>query len=325
LSINNNTQNTSIPVRILRADGFLARLTGLLGASEWESDHGLLFERCRSIHTFGMRYPLDILFIDSTGMVLEVVRNVAPNQVIKGPKYSESVIEFRAGALDHVPMTIGDQLVIGIDGLHKPELSGLTHLLHWPANVLIATVWSRFVWSALNTWANTPSIIHLGLLIHNTLLLILFLTRRESKESSSKLQDWLIPFFTLLFTLGLRSISDLQNSWMSVSILLQGIGIGCMVISLFSLGRSFGILPSNRNIKISGAYRLIRHPLYVSELIFYSGFLMVNGSIRNVGLILLILIGQIWRAVIEENLLSRDPVYLRYCLQVRYRFIPGLY
>lgn len=324
VALYNRTQNTPIPVRILHANRFLSRLTGLQGMPDWESDHGVFFSACRSIHTFGMQFPLDVLFLDKNGNLLERVQNFGPNRVCKGPKYTRCVLEFRTGFLNQIPLRIGDVLEVETDGVHRPGSGALTGLLHWPSNFLIALIWGRFAWSSFSAWALMPTLINLGLFLHNTLLMALFLTRRRSKESSGKMMDWLIPFLTLICTLGLRPTQD-SGSWMPVSILVQIVGVGCMILSLASLGRSFGIVPSNRSIKVSGAYHLIRHPLYLSELIFYTGFLLASGSIRNMILILMILFGQIWRASREEQLLSRDPAYLKYLTSVRYRFIPGLY
>lgn len=312
-------------MRILRADGFFARLTGLVGAPDWESDCGLMFRNCRSIHTFGMQFSLDVLFLDSAGFILNFVEDLPPNRTIRGPECTESVIEFRTGLLDRIPLAIGDRVSAEVDGLHDPRGTGPAILFHWPSNVLIALFWSRFVWTATVEWSTTPSVINLGLLIHNTLLMVLFLTRKRSKTSSHRFLDWLIPFFTVLCTLGLRAVPQSAYPWMSLTIALQAVGVAGMLVSLASLGRSFGIVPSNRTVKVTGAYRVVRHPLYLSELIFYAGFYLGNASVGNGILILIILTGQVWRAVLEERLLSRDPMYRRYLRSVRYRFIPGLY
>jgi len=322
--IHNQTQNSIVSIPIRRTDRFLARLTGLLGTKVNHLNYGVLFDHCRSIHTFGMQYALDVLFLDQNGIIIEIVQNVRPNRIMKGNRYTDQVIEFKAGTLDHLPLEIGDQLTVESRDQHISDLKGLCDLLHWPSNLFIALVWSRFVMHMLSEWTIRPSLVNSGLLIHNTILMLLFLTRRRVRDASGRVQDWLIPFCTVLCTLGLR-VDSSSSGWNSVSLVIQGIGVICMIVSLFSLGRSFGIVPSNRSVKVSGAYRFIRHPLYVSELIFYTGFMLGNLSLWNTGLIALILIGQIWRSTLEERLLSQDPVYLNYCLQVRYRFIPGLY
>ena len=53
-----------------------ARLRGLLGLDGYEGV--LMLAPCRDIHTFGMRFPIDVAFVSSDGTVLESYRNVAP-------------------------------------------------------------------------------------------------------------------------------------------------------------------------------------------------------------------------------------------------------
>jgi uncharacterized membrane protein (UPF0127 family) len=63
-----------VPVAATRA----ARLLGLVLLERKRAGPGLLIPRCRSVHTFGMRFKLDLLFLDAEGRVLEVRRAVPP-------------------------------------------------------------------------------------------------------------------------------------------------------------------------------------------------------------------------------------------------------
>lgn len=62
------------------ATSIFARARGLLGTSAIWGDAGrvLVLAPCRSVHTFGMRYALDIAFVDRHGTVLRAERNVEP-------------------------------------------------------------------------------------------------------------------------------------------------------------------------------------------------------------------------------------------------------
>jgi uncharacterized membrane protein (UPF0127 family) len=60
------------------ADTYFTRLRGLLGRKKLNDNHGLLLERCASVHTFGMRYPLDLVFLDKEGKVLKCQASVKP-------------------------------------------------------------------------------------------------------------------------------------------------------------------------------------------------------------------------------------------------------
>jgi uncharacterized protein len=67
------------PVRVARK--FRTRLLGLAFVREPPA-HALLFPDCRSVHTFGMRFPLDIAFLDERGRPVRVERNVRPGRVL---------------------------------------------------------------------------------------------------------------------------------------------------------------------------------------------------------------------------------------------------
>ena len=62
------------------AGGFRARLLGLGGLSRERAGEGLLIPRCSSVHTFGMRFALDLVFLDDAGSPLAVRRDVQPRR-----------------------------------------------------------------------------------------------------------------------------------------------------------------------------------------------------------------------------------------------------
>jgi len=61
----------------------LSRLLGLALLSREGAGAGLLIPRCRSVHTFGMRFRLDLLFLDAEGRVVELRRAVPPGRFIR--------------------------------------------------------------------------------------------------------------------------------------------------------------------------------------------------------------------------------------------------
>jgi uncharacterized membrane protein (UPF0127 family) len=68
---------TRFPVAV----GFLARLRGLSGLDREQAGPGLLIPRCASVHTFGMRFALDLLFLDREGRVLAVRLRVPSRRI----------------------------------------------------------------------------------------------------------------------------------------------------------------------------------------------------------------------------------------------------
>jgi len=64
------------------ADRFRSRLLGLAWRDRSQAGPGLLIPRCSSIHTFGMRFELDVFFLDADGRVIEVRRRVPSRRII---------------------------------------------------------------------------------------------------------------------------------------------------------------------------------------------------------------------------------------------------
>ncbi len=97
------------------------------------------------------------------------------------------------------------------------------------------------------------------------------------------------------------------------------------IVSLLSLNRSFGILIARRKIKTGGVYRLVRHPMYDSDMLLRIGFLTGYFSPLNLLLVMVSLSLYIIRARLEENFLLQNDEYRAYAEQVKWRFIPGVY
>ena len=72
-------------VEVPVASSFRSRFLGLALLHRERAGEGFLIPRCRSVHTFGMWFPLDILFLDGTGRVIELRRAVPPNRVVRCP------------------------------------------------------------------------------------------------------------------------------------------------------------------------------------------------------------------------------------------------
>jgi uncharacterized membrane protein (UPF0127 family) len=67
------------------ATSFPSRLLGLAVFTRERAGPGLLIPRCRSVHTFGMRFPLDLVSLDAGGRVIEHRRRVSPGRVVRCP------------------------------------------------------------------------------------------------------------------------------------------------------------------------------------------------------------------------------------------------
>ena len=107
----NARQNRELGNRIGLADGWLTRLRGMLARPMPQRGEGLLLTPCRSIHMVGMRYPLDVAFLDRTGAVVAIYASVAPGLTTRGHRKAAHALELPAGSLEESGTMVGDVLV----------------------------------------------------------------------------------------------------------------------------------------------------------------------------------------------------------------------
>jgi uncharacterized membrane protein (UPF0127 family) len=107
----NATKKTTVSDKCHFADTVLKRMVGLLNRRRFENGEGLLLDRCYGIHTFGMRFPIDVLFLDKDLHVIRAVKALPPFRtcVVKKSVY---VLEVPVGALDASHTEEGDQIQI---------------------------------------------------------------------------------------------------------------------------------------------------------------------------------------------------------------------
>ncbi len=77
------------------ARGFRSRLLGLALLCAERAGDGLLIPRCSSVHTFGMRFALDLVFLDARGAPTSIHRGVPPNRLVSDRR-SVAVVELPA-------------------------------------------------------------------------------------------------------------------------------------------------------------------------------------------------------------------------------------
>ena len=86
-------------LRVAEARSRAARMKGLAKLDEMPATTALHIPRCRSVHTFTMRFPLDLIWLDKAGQVVRIDVSVPPRR-LKTCLRARSVIEARGGTAD---------------------------------------------------------------------------------------------------------------------------------------------------------------------------------------------------------------------------------
>ncbi|QDQ89170.1 DUF192 domain-containing protein [Alcaligenaceae bacterium SJ-26] len=90
------------PWQIRKAWRWHERLCGLLGRKPLRRDEMLWLQPCQAVHTWGMRYRLDLVFLDRDGRILRIDIRVLPGR-IRGCRGAYGVLELRGGVLADGP------------------------------------------------------------------------------------------------------------------------------------------------------------------------------------------------------------------------------
>lgn len=104
------TANSTLVSHLEVADTLWTRTKGLLGRKQLAHDRALWIRPCNSIHTFFMKFSIDVVFVDAQMVVRKTYTHVRPNRLIFPVWKAASVIEFSAGFLEKHPLSIGEQL-----------------------------------------------------------------------------------------------------------------------------------------------------------------------------------------------------------------------
>lgn len=92
------------------ASDLWSRTKGLLGRKSISLNEGLWILRCNAIHTFFMKFAIDVVFLDRKMTVRKIVKAVGPGRIILPVWRATSVIELSEGFLEKHPLKVGDKL-----------------------------------------------------------------------------------------------------------------------------------------------------------------------------------------------------------------------
>lgn len=108
--VNNETRGRLLADRAERATGFANRFLGLMGRRSLAVGEGMHILPCNSIHTFFMRIPIDVVFLDAQGVIVKQLAALPPWRATSVYFQSRSVLELPAGVLEASGTREGDRL-----------------------------------------------------------------------------------------------------------------------------------------------------------------------------------------------------------------------
>jgi len=133
--IRNLTRSTTLATAETWAVTGATRAKGLLDRDSLGDGEGLVISPCNSVHMFGMRFPLDVLFVDVDGVVVRAHENLAPGQFTRIHLRARRAIELPVGVIAASGTVAGDRLDLG----EIPDAAQGSSLLPWFALVTAVT------------------------------------------------------------------------------------------------------------------------------------------------------------------------------------------
>jgi uncharacterized protein len=112
VSVYNQSKETFLATRVVVADTGLSRLIGLLGRRSLEPNTGMWILPANAIHTFGMLFRFDVLFIDKAYRVVGLRERIPPFFMTWPNLRARSVLELPANTISSSRTAVGDQLRI---------------------------------------------------------------------------------------------------------------------------------------------------------------------------------------------------------------------
>lgn len=108
----NDSTGRELAPNLLVAETLFSRCKGLLGRESLPQGEGLMIRPCMAVHTFLMKFPIDVVFLDKENRVLKAVQNLQPHRLSNIVPLSAGVIELPAGTVQKTGTVAGNQIVI---------------------------------------------------------------------------------------------------------------------------------------------------------------------------------------------------------------------
>lgn len=187
---------------------------------------------------------------------------------------------------------------------------------------LMAVAWIAFALLHVLAFNATGNWSYLVFCVAESVTALFFLTRTAPVTVSANPVDWALAFGgTFLAFL----FAPAASAVLPEGTILIAIGASLQLAGMLSLNRSIGMVPARRVLKTGGLYRFVRHPLYASYLVTFSGYLLANASLRNLLVFGATMTLLAMRIVREERHLALDQGYRDYMARVPFRILPFVF
>lgn len=108
----NLTRECFLSLGVTVADTYFARLRGLIGRTRLRSDEGVWMVPSSGIHTVGVLFPIDLVYLNHKHRVVELIETFPPFRIAPLRMQAASVLELRTHVIFSSQTQVGDQLVI---------------------------------------------------------------------------------------------------------------------------------------------------------------------------------------------------------------------
>ena len=206
--------------------------------------------------------------------------------------------------------------------MEAPRLERLTDLF---ARAMVGTLFTMLSVNILADFMRTGRLTGLLLLTSETLVVVLTIMRRRATFVNRSFAAGLVTVVSVIGPPILRPSDASALAPDVVTTLLSAVGLAIAVVGKASLGRSFGLVPANRGVVVRGPYTLVRHPIYAGYLLTHLAFLAQYPTVWNISILLIADTALIFRALMEERVLSVDAAYQGYCQRVSWHLVPGVF
>jgi uncharacterized protein len=114
MPVTNLDKKTWLATKIRKADTFLTRLLGLLRRKRLAPEEALWLVPGKAVHTVGMKFPIDVIFIDRNKKVVAIVPSLPPNRATRVYVAAHSILELPTGTIVKSRTETGDRLDISL-------------------------------------------------------------------------------------------------------------------------------------------------------------------------------------------------------------------